>query len=994
MKVSLKRPFQTVYAVWHHEFLGYLIGAYIVQVGEHGDLMMNYKQLSSSNMKEFSENLDEIDFQLLKLSDFMHPEHIAKTYCDKISRSTKKITAEEAILKTYDKDKEKKHKPIQDAIEASLEIWRNDALMLIGENNKPFYISARDGYPCGKTNKVILAEDQANAKFHFHRHESGTKYFPTFYYQGEKLALDTPQLKRETHLICKNPAWLILNNVLYSFRDNVDGNKIKPFLKKSTIDIERQMEATYFAKFALPLMRQFEEVEANGIGLEIIVEEHNPKPVLFLKDHHDQTTKSLEETSANSNLLVELQFEYGDNYFKPEDPHTLFPIDVKLHVKENGLGYEFNKIKRNISQETAYISYLQDLKLPLFKGKIIQNKMKMLGWLHEHESALKAKKINIQSKLKDNKRYFLGKPEIQISIQEKQDWFDVSAIIRFGDFLIPFKDLRKLILSKKREFTLPNGEIAMIPEAWFTQYNELFSFSQETDNESLSIRKHHVNLLSELHNGKHAQVIMNQKLEALRDFTDIESYSLPKNFKGELRPYQKAGYDWLCFLQQYGFGGCLADDMGLGKTVITLCLLQAQRESNDPDSKRASLLVMPTSLLYNWQLEAKKFTKLNILEYRGYSRRKNLEAFDYHDIIVASYGVVRQDIELLKKYQFNYIILDEAQAIKNPASNVSQAVQELNGRHRITLTGTPIENSTLDLWSQMAFVNPGLLGTANYFRDEYQHPIEKNQDADKLKKLGQIIKPFMLRRLKSQVAQDLPPKIEQVDYCEMSEDQEKEYERLKSQYRNEIMRHLETGDTAKSNMFILEGLTRLRQVANHPRMIDENYQGDSGKLNNVCHRLESIVSEGSKVLIFSQFVKHLDIVREYVREKGWKYAYLTGETHERERQVNKFQTKDNVQIFLISLRAGGVGLNLTAAEYVFLLDPWWNPAIEAQAMDRAHRIGQKNTVFIYKFITRHTVEEKILALQATKKQLADDLIAADENFVKSLSQDDLLQLLD
>ncbi len=993
MKVSIKKSFQILYTVSYHEFLGYLISSYAVQLGAEDELMMSYQQVSDSNVHEFSARLDDIDRRLVKLSDAMNPDHIAKSFADKATRSAKKINTEEVFLKIY--NKEKGNKPLQETIEALIEEKRHEALTLINEHKKMFFVSGKDGYPCPQKGEIKFVNDKANVKFHFHRHEKGTQYYPTFYYLEDKLTLNNQN--KVSHLICKNPAWLILENTLYTFHENVDGNKIKPFLKKGSIDIERQMEETYFTKFAVPLMRQFEDVVADGVGLEIIIEEHSPKPILLLKDHNTQTSKIFEATAPNTHhdMVIELQFEYGTNSFKPEDANTQFPIDVKLNVKENGGGYEFNKIRRNIKQETAFIEFLHNRSLPLHKGKAVRNKMETLAWLNTHEVELKAQAIHIESRLTDTKRYFLGKPQIEIGIQEKQDWFDIKAVIRFGEFLIPFMDLRKHILQKKKQFTLPNGEVAVIPEAWFTQYGELFNFSQSTNGEDAHIRKFHLNMLSELHNGNHAQVVMNQKLEALRDFTDIEQYDLPKNFKGELRPYQKAGYDWLRFLQQYSFGGCLADDMGLGKTVITLCLLQAQRESEDPNSKRASLLIMPTTLLYNWQLESKKFTpKLKFLEYRGANRRKNLEVFDFHDVVIASYGVVRQDIELLKKYQFNYIILDEAQAIKNPTSNVAQAVQELHGRHRLTLTGTPIENSTLDLWSQMAFVNPGLLGTSNYFRDEYQNPIEKNQDTEKLKKLGQIIKPFMLRRMKSQVAKDLPEKVEQVDYCDMTEEQEKEYDRLKSQYRNEIMRHIETGDTAKSNMFILEGLTRLRQVANHPRMIDENYTGDSGKLINVCHRLENIVNEGSKVLIFSQFVKHLDIVRDYVREKGWKYAYLTGETHERQKQVEKFQNKDNVQIFLISLRAGGVGLNLTAAEYVFMLDPWWNPAIEAQAIDRAHRIGQKNTVFIYKFISRHTVEEKILALQATKKQLADDLITADENFVKSLSQEDLLQLLE
>lgn len=990
MQVSAKLPFRLVYSIYHHELLGYLLGAYIVQQNERGEDMTGYQRIFAANLQEFSAAIDDIDIQIIKILEYIHHENIAKAYTERVNRSSKKINAEEVLLKIYNKDKG--DKAFQEAIEMRIDEGKASALHLIKLHKKPFFVSHTDGYPCKKP--INFAEEDVEAKFYFNRHENGTKYQCTFYYKGNILQLYTQEMQKELHLICKKPAWLIIEKNIYNFKNNIEGNKIKPFLSKNTIDIERKMEETYFTKFAVPLMRQFDAVEVNGTGLHIHAEEYSPEPYLLLKDYQEKTSNLFEKNKENSQAILEIQFKYGESLFTPEDINTQFPIDVKLIVKNAGNEYEFRKIKRNIMEENTCIQYLKDLQLTVHKGKCIKNKIELLAWINEKEDALKIKNIKIESRLKDNKRYFLGKPQISIEIQEKQDWFDIKSIIRFGEFTIAFMDLRKYIIKKKREFVLPNGEIAIIPEAWFIQYQDLFNFSEEVQKEDIKIRKYHINVLNELRNGEHAQVVMNRKLEALREFTDIEEYELPKNFKAELRPYQKAGYDWLCFLQQYNFGGCLADDMGLGKTVITLCLLQAQRESNDPESKRPSLVIMPTTLLYNWQLEAKKFTKLTYIEYRGANRKRLIEAFDYNDVIFASYGVIRQDIELLKKYQFNYVILDEAQAIKNPSSGVAQAVHELRSRHRLTLTGTPIENTTLDLWSQMAFVNPGLLGTSEYFKDEFQNPIEKNQDTDKLKKLGLIIKPFMLRRLKSQVAKDLPPKIEQIDYCEMTPEQEKEYEQLKAQYRNEIIRYMEAGDIAKSNVFILEGLTKLRQVANHPRLIDKNFLGESGKLNNVLHRLESIISEGSKVLIFSQFVGHLDIVREYVKERKWKHSYLTGEVYERQQQVEKFQNKENVQIFLISLRAGGVGLNLTAAEYVFMLDPWWNPAIEAQAIDRAHRIGQKNTVFIYKFITRHTVEEKILALQATKKQLAEDLIVADENFVKSLSQEDLLQLLE
>ena len=486
---------------------------------------------------------------------------------------------------------------------------------------------------------------------------------------------------------------------------------------------------------------------------------------------------------------------------------------------------------------------------------------------------------------------------------------------------------------------------------------------------------------------------MGRKLAKLRDFAEVEDHPLPVGFLGELRPYQKAGYNWLRFVQDYQFGGCLADDMGLGKTIQTLAMLQQRHESGETQDA-ASLLVLPTSLVYNWQSEAAKFTPgLRVLAYTGTYRDKNPDRFADYDVVLTSYGIVRLDTELLASYKFDYVILDESQAIKNPSSTTSQAVRQLRSRHRLILTGTPVENSTMDLWSQMSFINPGLLGTQAFFRKEFLKPIEKNQDEGRTKRLHALIKPFILRRHKSQVAKELPAKTEHLSYCPMTEEQAHAYEETKSFYRNKILQNLDEHGTASTQFLLLQGLTRLRQIANHPRLADEHYAGESGKLREVLRMLRNVVAEGHKVLVFSQFVQHLALVRAALDERQMPYAYLDGATRDRNGEVARFQEDEELKIFLISLKAGGVGLNLTAADYVFLLDPWWNPAVEAQAVDRAHRIGQQRPVFTYKFITQHTVEEKILALQRRKLALVSELIATDEAVMKHLTRADIEELL-
>ncbi|MEQ9230459.1 MAG: DEAD/DEAH box helicase, partial [Cyclobacteriaceae bacterium] len=511
-------------------------------------------------------------------------------------------------------------------------------------------------------------------------------------------------------------------------------------------------------------------------------------------------------------------------------------------------------------------------------------------------------------------------------------------------------------------------------------------------NDSPQLNKVHLALVKDLQSGDHARVVMSRKLERLATFEQIHEYDDPAGFRGELRSYQKAGFNWMKFLDEYAFGGCLADDMGLGKTVQTLALLQSEKENNPGTT---SLLVMPTSLVYNWEMEARKFTpQLRILNYTGTNRNKNVEIFGKYDLVLTSYGIARIDTELLKEFYFNYIILDESQAIKNPDSRIASAIRKLKSRRKLILTGTPIENSTMDLWSQMSFVNPGLLGDRKFFQKEFQIPIEKKQDVQKTERLNKLVKPFLLRREKSQVAKDLPEKVENIKYCEMSPSQREFYESEKSAFKNKIFDVIEAEGVRKSHMILLQGLTRLRQIANHPLLVDDMYAGDSGKFEDITYMIQNALGKKHKLLIFSQFVKHLNLVRNFLNQEKIPFAYLDGSTKDRQAEVEKFQTENQINTFLISLKAGGLGLNLTSADYVFILDPWWNPAAEAQAVDRAHRIGQTQKVFSYKFIARDTVEEKILKLQQSKLKLAGDIVTIEEKFMKELSQDDIKDLLE
>jgi SNF2 family DNA or RNA helicase len=377
----------------------------------------------------------------------------------------------------------------------------------------------------------------------------------------------------------------------------------------------------------------------------------------------------------------------------------------------------------------------------------------------------------------------------------------------------------------------------------------------------------------------------------------------------------------------------------------------------------------------------------------GNQRNKELTNFAYYDVVLSTYHTVRQDIDQLSRFPFHYIILDESQMIKNPSSKLYQSILELQAEHRIVLTGTPIENSLTDLWSQINFVNPGLLGTLSFFKRSFVQPIQKRKDEERELKLKELINPFILRRTKQEVARELPPVYEQIRYCNMTEDQKRLYEEEKSLARNHILESMEEVGMEKSSMVVLQALTRLRQIANHPAMVEEMEGIDSGKFTEVYRDIESVVAEGHKVLIFSSFVKHLELFRNQLDQDKYRYAYLTGSQNQRQREeaVKEFQKKTSCPLFLISLKAGGVGLNLTAADYVFILDPWWNPAAELQALNRAHRIGQEKNVFVYRFISNDTIEEKIQRLQERKRELAEAFVAAN-NPLKDLTEKELLEL--
>jgi superfamily II DNA or RNA helicase len=582
----------------------------------------------------------------------------------------------------------------------------------------------------------------------------------------------------------------------------------------------------------------------------------------------------------------------------------------------------------------------------------------------------------------------------RLEVSSGVDWFELHGEVDYGNTKARLPELLAALRRGNNMVQLDDGTYGMLPEEWLRRIGPLAGMGSP-ENGHIHFARSQAGLLDALlatqPEAQWDQTFARVRAE-LHQFSVVETTPQPEGFVGRLRDYQCEGLSWMLFLQRCSFGGCLADDMGVGKTAQVLALLEMRRELRCTGQPIApSLIVVPKSLVFNWKQEAERFTpQLRVLDHTGMARNGN--DFAGCDVVLTTYGTLRRDILSLKDLEFDYVILDEAQAVKNADTESSKAVRLLRGRYRLGLSGTPVENHLGELWSLFEFLNPGMLGAASIFKiagSSWRNPTEDTRHL-----LAQALRPFILRRTKQQVAQELPPKSEQTIYCEMEAAQRKLYDELRQHYRELLLKRIETDGMAKSKIQVLEALLRLRQAACHPALLDPKRIGEpSAKLEALLAQLREVLDEGHKALVFSQFTSLLKIVRERLNESGIVYEYLDGATRDRQDRVERFQTDPSCRIFLISLKAGGVGLNLTAAEYVFILDPWWNPAVEAQAVDRAHRIGQQHPIFAYRLIARDTVEEKILELQNSKRDLAAEIIGAESGVIRNLKPEDLALLL-
>jgi superfamily II DNA or RNA helicase len=771
----------------------------------------------------------------------------------------------------------------------------------------------------------------------------------------------------------------------FSFLIIADGGKI--FFSR---DNERAVDLldlllykkSHYTYADIKRLRGFFPGKGSGIRIENVpgklrIKNCVPKPFIEIEEKYGY-------------VYIELCFSYGGVDIHRDLKDDFIPVVVD--------GGPITLLRRNYDFERKLNEFLK-IK---FKSILLRNffydelrvRTSQIEFLVKHGRKFLEEGIEIRLK---GKKYRVSSPggSIALRVNPELDWFEVKAgyrhtegrltdievdpsllsggLIKAGDeyVIITEKDIKKLRalleegMSKAGELKIPRLRFYFIDE----YYRDIVNRQDQ------GIRR------------------MREICAGLKNSKHIKEYELPQNFRGNLREYQYAGYRWLFFLYDCRLGGCLADDMGLGKTVQTLAFLQRLKEEGKLGT---SLVVVPVNTIANWESEIRRFApELRYLLHYGHGREKEIGDIQGYDFILSSYHTLRNDINQLKDVHFDYVILDESQSIKNSNSLLFKSVRVLKSDHRLSLTGTPIENSIFELWSQMEFLNPGLLGGRSEFSRKYAKPIEKYADEKATERLRKITYPFILRRKKEDVLKELPDKSEIVLYSHMEQKQASIYDQHRLFFREAIGRKIERDGIKKSAVEIFSALLKLRQIALFPVLADGKFMNvKSCKFLQMKEVVEEILQESHKVAIFSQFVKCLDIIKGVFEAKGMTYTYIDGSLNatQRKEEIKRFQEDEGIRVFLLSLRAGGVGINLTSADYVILYDPWWNPAVESQAVDRLHRIGQTKKVIAYKLIVKNTVEEKMLELQERKKKLVNELITTEKGFFKSLTGQEILGL--
>lgn len=988
--------YQFIITLTEHRYLGWIVVPTLVKKSNESFITF-HEQASSFHFNKPGYSFLDHEKRIIKYFEKFSEHNLASLF------SKTKTTNEFFSQLTLERFEER--------IRPFIEEWAAKILDIIVEYDLPVYHRKANYNNLYEADKMKIAHAGSHAIFNFNDERDAIRYSLSIRQDGEDIKL----LNKSLIILSNSPAWVVIGRSLFNFND-VDAKKLLPFTRKNHVEIPGSARNKYMETFVLNAIKN-NTVVAQGFSV--------------FDEEPDYSAHLIVEEDLEGQPVLNLKFKYGNRFFILSTKQT---VDVSFYKKNDA--YVFQRFKRKweweeeMEQKLLAIGVVKEhssfFRPPGFNDNVNANLYSLINWINQNTTRLQEAGFEV-NQTHYQTTFYTGHIDLNMDMTDTIDWFELYGTVQVGGYNIPFIKFKKHILTGTREYQLPNGEVVVLPLEWFTRYQEIFKFSKEKE-DKIVLDKIHFNLLQ----NRDVRQVDREVLEDVYSHRPDVNIPVPESLNATLRSYQKEGYSWMMHLRKNGFGGCLADDMGLGKTVQALTVLQYiyegsfgtgkrktvnriiddtkpkeqltifdQKLNDEPETEAeaqrlpASIIVMPKSLLHNWQNEVRKFCPgMLMYTYTGNKRLRSMDIwkiFRHFNLIFTSYGVVRNDLEFLKTYKYHYLILDESHFIKNPSSKIYRAVNQLEADHRLAITGTPIENSLQDLWAQFNFINPGLLGSQNYFKNHFVIPITKNNDEKREQRLQKIIQPFILRRTKHQVAKDLPALTEQVLYCAMTDDQKKRYEKEKSGIRNNLLRNIEDSGMDKSRLMALQGLMRLRLLANHPVLVDKEYTGNSGKYDRIKRNLKNLKAEKHKVLVFSSFVKHLRVLERYFVKKDWKYSMLTGSTENREEVINDFMTDPENHVFLISLKAGGVGLNLTEADYVFIIDPWWNPAAEMQAVNRAHRIGQEKQVMVYRFITSESIEEKISKLQEKKTELATTFVNTNNPF-QNLSKEEIDEL--
>ncbi len=789
----------------------------------------------------------------------------------------------------------------------------------------------------------------------------------------------------EVRYFSRHLKWGRYKNII--FPTNIAMNSLPQNILKSSFTDLKDADGGKFIYEELPKLQEIMDVEIADNISQLMLTERPPLNVVTMGIDYDQSLKA------------SLEFDY-DGVVVPYSKSTAEKSPY-ITIKKQGEDLVY-WIKRNLKHEQeAYAMLLACKFVPMQTNNLALEKENAIDFYNyyikqagEGWKFVEKDEMNF-FKLMDDPFKLCAKIEFS---KEAEDSFEIFLYGQVGEETISFDEIYDTIQSGEKYSRIRSlGFVEYPAQDIYSIMRAFNSFDVYRNNENKFIVKtYRAGLINELKN-LNVELVLSEEFEnfwkQMSTFSTSEDLKLPEGINAEFREYQTKGFGWLWFMYKYGLNGILADDMGLGKTLQALAVIQKAKEE---DGQAPTLVICPTTVVFNWESEIQKFAPtLSCMKLAGVERKQFFKEIPNYDVVITSYALVRRDIAKLKEYNFRYVILDESQNIKNAMSQTAQAVKKLQASHKLALSGTPIENKLEELWSVFDFLMPGFLFSVADFNSRYVNPIMERQDKTVEKRLKLQIYPFILRRMKRDVAKDLPDKVENIAYCELTDEQRDFYLQVLDSTKEELFKSIEQNGLEKSRLSIFSALLRLRQICCHPRLYDkENVKNimKSGKFEKLKAMLEEIIDEGHRILLFSQFVDMLDLIKGWLEREGIPYEYLTGKTKDRQGAVERFNSTPSIPIFLISLKAGGTGLNLTGADYVIHYDPWWNPAVEDQATDRAYRIGQTKKVFVYRLITKNTVEEKIQKLKTVKRNLVDSVISVDRNIVKSLTMDDIREI--